>query len=182
MLRKSFIEYCSPTLASLKVASLFRYNYSTLKNLKTIIDHENSWLCNKGIRLEVISYNEKSALIYMFRKKQLNYILQKADVQEFLSKCGYTNFSISNSLQTLKSNFANMPCPHEVGVFLGYPLLDVISFIDNCGKNCECCGYWKVYHNKTEALKTFERFKKCTDVYKRLFNQGTSIKRLTVTI
>ena len=53
MLRKSFIEYCSPTLASLKVASLFRYNYSTLKNLKTIIDHENSWLCNKGLNLYV---------------------------------------------------------------------------------------------------------------------------------
>lgn len=118
----------------------------------------------------------------MFREKQLNEILKSTEVQDFLLKYGYTDFSISSSLETLKSNFNSMPCPHEVGVFLGYPLLDVISFIDNCGKNCECCGYWKVYHNKNEALKTFEKFKKCTNVYKRLFNQGTSIKRLTVAI
>ncbi|MCC8069306.1 MAG: DUF3793 family protein [Ruminococcus sp.] len=182
MLRESFIEYCSPTLASLKVASLFRYTYSTIDSMYSIVRHENLWLNQKGVYLEIITYNEKSALIYMFREKQLNEILGNAEVQEFLSSCGYSDFSISSSIQTLKSNFKSMPCPHEVGVFLGYPLPDVISFIENCGKNCECCGYWKVYHNKNEALKTFQRFKKCTNVYKRLFSEGTSIKRLTVAI
>ena len=35
--------------------------------------------------------------------------------------------------------------PHEIGVFLGYPLADVIGFIENRGKNFTACGYWKVY-------------------------------------
>ena len=33
--------------------------------------------------------------------------------------------------------------PHEIGVFLGYPLTDVVGFIENQGRNFTCCGCWK---------------------------------------
>ena len=63
---------------------------------------------------------------------------------------------------------------------LGYPLGDVIGFIKNAGQNCKCVGCWKVYCNECEAIKAFERFKKCTNVYVRLWNQGRSVRQLTV--
>ena len=141
---------------------------------------ETSWLNTKGVSVEVIPSKDNAVLVYIFRDKLLNKILKDTKIQEFLSSCGYTDFTINGCLKTLKDNFKKSPCPHEIGIFLGYPLLDVISFIENCGKNCEYCGYWKVYHNKDEAIKSFEKFSKCTKVYKRLFNEGTSIKRLTV--
>ena len=70
--------------------------------------------------------------------------------------------------------------PHEIGLFLGYPLGDVIGFIKNAGQNCKCVGCWKVYCNECEAIKAFARFKKCTSVYVRLWNQGRSVRQLTV--
>lgn len=65
--------------------------------------------------------------------------------------------------------------PHEIGIFLGYPLGDVIGFIKNAGHNCKCTGCWKVYCNECEAVRTFAKYKKCKDVYMRLWQQGRSV-------
>ena len=70
--------------------------------------------------------------------------------------------------------------PHEIGLFLGYPLGDVIGFIENAGKNSKCAGCWKVYCNECETMKLFEKFKKCTRIYTKLWRQGTSVEKLTV--
>ena len=42
--------------------------------------------------------------------------------------------------------------PHEIGVFLGYPLDDVIGFIEH--KPYYLVGDWKVYQNVNEAKET----------------------------
>lgn len=182
MFRDSLIEHCSPTLASLKVANLFRYKYNNIDELYSTIDTEVSWLKLKGISMEIIPTKDNAVLVYLFRERLLNKVLQDNDIQKFLYGYGYTNFNIDDCIHTLKEHFKSNPCPHEIGIFLGYPLLDVISFIENCGKNCKYCGYWKVYHNEEDAIKIFEKFSKCTNIYKRLFSEGISIKRLTVTI
>lgn len=62
--------------------------------------------------------------------------------------------------------------PHEVGVFLGYPLLDVTAFIETKGQNCIACGDWKVYHNEQEARCLFCKFKHCKDVYVKVHSEG----------
>ena len=74
-----------------------------------------------------------------------------------------------------KENF-----PHEIGLFLGYPLRDVIGFIRNEGKNCKCADCWKVYGDEREAKKIFEAFRKCREVYLRLWKEGRSVSNLTV--
>ena len=34
--------------------------------------------------------------------------------------------------------------PHEIGVFLGYPVEDVEGYMQNDGKNFLLVGYWKM--------------------------------------
>ncbi len=63
---------------------------------------------------------------------------------------------------------------------LGYPLADVIGFIDHKGRDCKCCGIWKVYCNENEARKVFCRLEKCTQVYQRVFANGRNIEQMTV--
>ena len=70
--------------------------------------------------------------------------------------------------------------PHEIGIFLGYPLGDVMGFIQNAGKNCKCSGCWKVYCDECEARRLFAQFQKCREIYARLWNQGRSVWQLTV--
>lgn len=45
--------------------------------------------------------------------------------------------------------------PHEIGLFLGYPVEDVKGFIENKGENCVKCGAWKVYCNPEEKMHFF---------------------------
>ncbi len=70
--------------------------------------------------------------------------------------------------------------PHEIGIFLDYPLGDVIGFIKNSGQNYKCAGCWKVYCNECETLKLFHKYRKCRDIYRSLWQNGRSVVQLTV--
>lgn len=48
--------------------------------------------------------------------------------------------------------------PHEVGIFLGYPLWDVEGFIQNHGQNYKLIGYWKVYDDVIGAIRKFQEY------------------------
>ena len=61
-----------------------------------------------------------------------------------------------------------------------YPLGDVIGFIQNGGQNYKCSGCWKVYCNECEALKMFQKYHKCREVYRNLWAKGRSVLQLTV--
>ena len=62
--------------------------------------------------------------------------------------------------------------PHEIGVFLGYPVEDVIGFMENKGKNYVLCKYWKVYHHAERAKHTFESYDRCRAFLCNQLNQG----------
>ncbi len=49
-------------------------------------------------------------------------------------------------------------CPHEIGIFLGYPLKDVQDYIKYAGQKYLLNGYWKVYHDPIRALQTFQNY------------------------
>lgn len=70
--------------------------------------------------------------------------------------------------------------PHEIGLFLGYPLDDVRGFILNGGRDYLACGCWKVYSDEPAALRCFAKYKKCRSVYLKCYQNGHSLARLTV--
>ena len=49
-------------------------------------------------------------------------------------------------------------CPHEIGVFLDYPLHDVKAFAGCDRQKCILTGYWKVYAEEKNALRRFREF------------------------
>lgn len=44
------------------------------------------------------------------------------------------------------------------GIFLGFPLKDVLAFIEHKGAGSILCKYWKVYHDPEKALLIFENY------------------------
>lgn len=180
-LEQLLIEHCSPTLAGLKTASMFNARYSCADQLKMQLAQLKSELSIRGISLLVLRQSPGRALVYVFRKARLQADLQQRGVPSLLKKCGYTSTDVDSALHTLISRLAAQHgFPHEIGLFLGYPLGDVQGFISNKGKNCKCCGCWKVYCDVNEAMRHFARFKKCKGIYLRLWQQGRSVLQLTV--
>ena len=77
---------------------------------------------------------------------------------EFLTKFGYKkSMSLEQCLTYLRERFQYI-CAHEIGVFLGYPLEDVITYVECPTASCKVIGYWKVYHNETAARSVFNKF------------------------
>lgn len=190
MFEQELIEHCSPTLASIKAASLFTYTYKSLNELHLRVTYWNSKMKRKGITFDILSENVgvNKALIYVYRRADLEKILNREDIKKFLLQQGYLaddgiNVSVNceNIILQLKKKFEKSnQFPHEIGIFLEYPIGDVKGFIENHGCNCICTGYWKVYCNEEEAEKTFRKYKKCRDIYMKLWINGRSVMQLTV--
>lgn len=181
MLDKYLIEHCAPTLASLKTANLFRCCFSSFEELEKHLDFWNGLLNSKGVAVTVLRQKGKEALIYVYRPQRLEKDLNREEVGIFLSRYGYHMGKCKQALEHLRHRLNESDgFPHEIGLFLGYPLGDVEGFIRNSGKHSKCSGCWKVYCNECEAEKLFAKFNKCRRVYTRLFLEGKSVTQLTV--
>lgn len=175
------VKHCAPTLASLKSANLFNVSLKYGENPEEWTERWNREFSEKGVSVRILRRREKSALIYVYRKNRVEADLRREGVEEILKECGYAGTSAEEALDHLERRIGQCEeFPHEIGLFLGYPLGDVRGFIENQGKNCICSGCWKVYCDECWARKQFARYEKCREVYIRIFEQGRNLLHMTV--
>ena len=106
----------------------------------------------------------------------LNSVKKKLGIQP-----DYKHFDEERLILNLTHRIGRCRCfPHEIGLFLGYPLEDVKGFIINAGKNSKSTGYWKVYGDVEKSERIFECFRKCFSVMSSLFERGYSLPMLAV--
>lgn len=180
-LDRYLIDHCSPTLANLKTANLFSCRYSSQEQLAGQVLGWHRVLESKGVCLRLLRAKNGCALIYVYRPLRLAADLCKPGVAEFLAGCGYQSLAPNEALARLSERLCSQEgFPHEIGLFLSYPLGDVQGFIENGGAHYKCSGCWKVYCNECETAKLFAKYQKCRGVYWRLFNGGRSVLQLTV--
>lgn len=180
----TLVEQCAPTLAGVKAASLFHCQSPDLKEFGLWAAHWNTTLSAYGLRVRIVKVCRRTGdvLVYLYRVGRLEEILGRENVRAFLTDAGYPE---GGNMETLLRRLSQRLClerdfPHEIGVFLDYPLEDVVGFIENRGRNFTCSGCWKVYGDPEQARATFARYRKCTAAYRRHFENGTPITRLTV--
>lgn len=180
-LEKKLIEHASPTLAGLKTGSLFGWSCPDPRAMAGQLIRLNRRLKRRGVALTLLQVKGGRALVYVYRPGRLLSDLCSPQAGSLLRELGYENGPLSRTVGRLRKRIqAGNGFPHEIGLFLGYPFPDVEGFIRNGGRNCRCCGYWKVYGDERDAMKRFAQYKKCTAVYSRLFGLGRSLEQLTV--
>ena len=119
--------------------------------------------------LSILRKSEKCALVFVFERDGLEKTLQKRDALAVLQRWGYPQeASLLVLLDCLRSQFTRCDVqtdafPHEIGLFLGYPVEDVLGFVQHKGKNCKFSGYWKVYGNVEHAKKCFRQYDACRE-------------------
>lgn len=175
------VIYCAPTLAGIKTANLFSCKCTDCCSAKLVVDSWNSVLNHRGVYVRIMRHRNDRALIYVYRRDKLAEDFRREGAKEFLCSRGYGDKSMSDMLDMLALRLCeSSDFPHEIGLFLGYPLGDVKGFIENEGKNCKLAGIWKVYGDECEAKKLFCKYRKCTDIYCKKLHEGTPITRLAV--
>ncbi len=175
------IRNCAPTLAGIKTANLFTCPFDTREELFQAIRRMNRRLTPKGLRVLPLRVSRGKALIYLYRPVKLAQDLSDCVAVCLLRQQGYVP---GNCQKTLVQLIRKLRCqedfPHEIGLFLGYPPEDVRGFMTQGPACCKCSGCWKVYGDEDAARKKFAQYKKCTQIYCRLWAEGNNIERLTV--
>ena len=128
--------------------------------------------------------NKSTWLLY--RKDRLESALVWPQTGEFLEQYGYrmVRESLDEKLLRLQHRFAEykegrQSFPHEMGVFLGYPLGDVKGFIEHHGKEYLCSGYWKVYRDEQKAKSTFQLYQSVRDAVLQLIMAGSNLYEIS---
>ena len=177
------VRHCAPTLAGLKTGSLFLCPYCHMDELMHALRRINRRLRSKGLLVLPLRISGEKALIYAYRPRKLRQDFSKDDAAELLRQFGYDPANCAQCVARLGRRIRqHRDFPHEIGLFLGYPVEDVRGFINQGPCGCKCTGCWKVYGDEAAARKTFACYKKCTRVYCSQWAKTGDIDRLTVAV
>ena len=177
------VRQCAPTLAGMKPGSIFCFNHSPLEVSRQKVCQWNKQLAPFGLTVQILLERpgSGSVIVFVYRHDRLEQMLSDDAYQSFLAEAGYERTNLDGLLEQLSYRLRTQPeFPHEIGVFLGYPLRDVIGFIENHGRNFTCCGFWKSYGDPAEMQVCFACYRRCIQTYVAMFEQGIPIERLAV--
>lgn len=160
---ESLLSYSTSLISSgIKPAvtlTLMSINNRNLNDLWVI--YGKAYVHKLNLNYVVLREIKESTILLIYEHNLLENSLNEKHNSEFLETCGYEESdNLYDKLAVLKRRYSQMTCPHELGIFLGYPVDDVRDFMKDCKKPCKLCGYWKVYNSKEKAEKIFALFDK----------------------
>ena len=128
---ESVIGYhCSPVLMGMKPANLVSFSKEKMPELPEIISDYKESLEREGICMEIICGCRKHYLLLVYRPDMLQEYLKQDEAKKLLLQDGYNiDSSLDEMIARLKERFFHKTeFPHEIGLFLGYPIEDVKGF------------------------------------------------------
>lgn len=164
---------CAPLMAGLKPSNLLIIPEAYENRLaKALRGTKIAWYL-------LTEYDGKQVYL-LYKINELLVYLTETDVQKLLQKLGYDGAELFLLLQEISGKYTahkreNAAFPHELGLLLGYPAMDVQGFIEHDGKDFLYSGYWKVYGNLKETLPLFQQFKMAKHFALHLAKRGYNI-------
>lgn len=170
--------HTAPTLLGIKCASLVSLvtdDYELCDQCESF----NKKVAVKGLKSRILCECKSRTLLLVYNEKQLVQRLSERDAVRILSLCGYPKYcGIDGYIDFLSKRIrVSEEFPHEIGIFLGYPIEDVEGFIENKGENFKLCGYWKVYGCPEKAKCIFNNYEKCKKYLANRLSEGVDFYR-----
>jgi hypothetical protein len=119
-------------------------------------------LAPSGLKVRVLRLSTDSLLLFVYHEKTLTSLVAERRVATMLKKAGYPcPENLEVTLEELEKRIGEGSFPHEVGIFLGYPLKDVAAFMGWAAIPFTCQGPWKIYGDPRLSLQLAERHRDC---------------------
>ena len=167
---------CAPLLAGLKPSNLLIIPMG----MEAVLRHS---LRGTRIAMYLLSEYDGKQVFLLYKVNELIVYLTEQSVQRLLLDLGYEGAELYSLLQRVSKKYTahkqeKEAFPHELGLLLGYPAVDVKGFMEQAGKNFLYSGYWKVYGNVRETVLLFKEFGRAKEYVVRLVKQGYSIAEI----
>lgn len=184
----TFANCCMPTLIKLKPSTMICFHKRYILEQSKFYVVLGNELAKFSCDYEILYESDQMYYILVYQEEFLKEVLMTFGNHKILLERGYKkgNCYFSNNIVNFQTRFQNYilgkekEFPHEVGIFLGYPIRDVEEYIKNKGEHYVICGYWKVYHNVEEAYKIFKYFKELREVAINMFFSGKDLKDIQI--
>lgn len=170
-------NHCSPVLMGTKLSNLISVSKEGL-DVNEIINRYNASFKSYGIVFEKVCECKERFLLFVYNTERLERHLKKDRIASFLKDYGYEESQLRYSIDKLKQKLMHHEFPHEIGVFLGFPLDDVKGFIENQGQNYIYCGYWKVYNNIEGRMRNFDLYDRLRSFVKSKLDDGLTLESI----
>lgn len=171
---------CAPVIMGIKISNLLTVSSQDVKQVKEILKET-------GINHYSLGQYERKSVYLLYRIEDFEAYLREYDVTELLKKLGYIKLSMTEVIKEFQNRYRaymknGMFFPHELGIFLGYPIEDVEGFIKNRGENYLYAGYWKVYRDVEEKKLLFDAYESAKEGLLLLVAHGYSMHSIIVYI
>lgn len=175
---QALLAQAAPVLMGQKPAALFTLSEQEARELRAAAEKKDGLL-----RVKTMRRCGKRVQILLYHVTLLEQALQCPRVRRLLTRTGYPEGgSLSDLLKHLHARICTCEeFPHEVGLFLGYPVKDVLGFMVYGGAHCKMCGTWKVYSDVDLARARFASYHDCTQCLEQFVVNGGNLMELCFT-
>lgn len=178
-LEERVVRFCAPVLTGIKTGGLF----NTCELDPTTICQDTVAVRKRlrrfGIDVCLFFTEGKMPLVYVYRVDALARDLADPETQAYLTPLGYADFTPQAALSQLAKRLRQYDgFPHEIGLFLSYPLEDVKSFVQFGSRCAKLQGHWCVFHNEEQAKKCFAAYDQSRLVCLARYREGQPLEAL----
>lgn len=172
--------HCAPAIRGIKLSNLVSIPRDMNDQIQVVLTEYNKQYNTLGLFFFELCRCKERRLLLVFRKRQLEAYVRQPAVMKFLKAHGYREeWALTEMLEHLRNRMEWCDSfPHEIGVFLGYPLTDVKYFIARRGAGYQLCGEWKVYTDAVGAQRAFLSYKLCREYCQTQLKLGKTFSSL----
>lgn len=183
-LLKYLMSKLAPVLVKLKPSGLLRLCNCEKSGRD---NHYDLWKAQKnditgrlGISFKELKGTSKGKQVLFYNPEILFDTITRPANLAYLEKFDYFSCNtVEDYLEVLKTRFCaagagnSSSFPHEIGIFLGYPLKDVRGFIEKGSLPLAKVGSWQVFGKPEESLRLMNMYKIAEEVFLNLIkNRG----------
>lgn len=170
----------APVLVKLKPSSLLSLCNGEESSKK---NHYDLWREQKeditrilGISFKELKDSPKAKQVLFYNPEILFATITQPENFAYLERFGYSSCQrLEDYLELLKirictynifaSRGNSFSFPHEIGIFLGYPLKDVRGFTEKGNLPLTFKGYWRVFGRAQESVQLMQLYRKAERVF-----------------
>ncbi|MGL5328498.1 MAG: DUF3793 family protein [Peptostreptococcaceae bacterium] len=168
---KWVLNILGPVILGSKPCEILNISTRDNKKIEKIKDIENFFNSCSKISYKFITMEDGGYRILFINKNSLKNVLSNKKCVNFLKFIGYPkNNNIDDYISILVNKLHSDEFPHEIGIFLGYPLKDVVGFMGYGNYKFYETKAWKIYGEPEISHQTYNKFLEDRNKMKLLLN------------
>jgi hypothetical protein len=175
-----FVQLIAPVLTGAKPAEILSFpndekHGERLDNIKSCI------MLSSKLLYKEFSICTKCTKLFIYHKNALNETLSDKRNNRFLIEQGYPlAYKLDEYIDVLMSKMYKGIIPDEIGIFLGYPVKDVIGFMGHASLKLTKVNGWRIYGDPRISDKRYNDFMEAKEAIKKMLAYSSPSNILAV--